>query len=125
MIPGRGDLDASATPDGPDVVLLPGTTARLIARTVRVPGVDGPPGNATVLVRQLDVALLPEGFVAPARLLAHLAGLDPDAVRPHIEGILGAVRRRHAPIPPTRRGDRGRVIIVVGDAAVVRHRTGP
>ena len=76
------------------VALLPGTVEQLIARTLRVPAFDGPEGNGEVVTRQLDVALLSEGFVELAELLAHLAGLEPGAAFDAAARIVGGVKRR-------------------------------
>lgn len=77
-----------------ELALPPGTVEQLIARTLRVPAFAGPSGNGEVVARQLDVALLSEGFVAPADLLAHLAGLRPGAAFDAAVRIVGAVKRR-------------------------------
>lgn len=46
------------------------------------------------MARQLDVALLSEGFVAPAELLAHLAGLEPGTAFDAAVRILEGVKQR-------------------------------
>lgn len=79
---------------GDGVVLLPGTVERLIARTLRVPAFDGPTGDGEVVTRQLDVALLSEGFVASTEVLAHLAGMEAGAAFDVAVQVVAAAKRR-------------------------------
>jgi hypothetical protein len=65
----------------------------VIARTLRVPAVEGPAGDGAVVARQFDVALLSVGFKASRELLEHLSGLHPVAAQEQGETALGAVRR--------------------------------
>lgn len=86
-----------------EVEVLPAATLELlIERTLRVPAFPGSAANSSVVVRQLDVALLTENFVAPAELLAHLAGLA-DARR-HAALVLSALGRRRGSGSPYFRG---------------------
>src|SRR4051812_38399394 len=66
---------------------------QLIARTLRVPRVEGQAGDGHAVTRQLDVALLSAGFTCSRALLDHLFALHPAVVRDAGATILGAVRR--------------------------------
>ena len=52
----------------------------VIAKTLRVPAVEGAAGDGAAVARQFDVALLSVGFKASRELLEHLSGLHPAAV---------------------------------------------
>lgn len=64
----------------------------LIRRTLRVPRVEGPAGDGSAVVRQLDAVLTGVGFVASRELLAHLDGLEPGAALDLAVDVVGAVR---------------------------------
>ena len=66
----------------------------LIAKTLRVPRVEGPPGDGHAAARALDVALLSVGFTCSRELLEHLFGLHPAAVHDAGQTVLKAVRER-------------------------------
>ena len=65
----------------------------LIAKTLRVPAVEGPAGDGAAVARQFDVALLSVGFKGSRELLEHLSGLHPAVAQEVGETALGAVRR--------------------------------
>ncbi|WP_354697739.1 hypothetical protein DSM112329_03379 [Paraconexibacter sp. AEG42_29] len=70
-----------------------GTIRReLIARTLRVPGVDGPDGDGRAAARQLDIALMAVNFKCSGELLTRLSRLHPVAVWDIGGGVLDAVR---------------------------------
>jgi hypothetical protein len=64
----------------------------LVRRTLRVPRVQGPAGDGSTVVRQLDAVLTGVGFVASRELLAHLDGLAPGAALDLAVDVVGAVR---------------------------------
>ena len=64
----------------------------LIAKTLRVPAIDGPAGDGGTVARRLDVALLSVGFKCSRELLDHLSGLHPVVAQEAGEAALGAVR---------------------------------
>lgn len=66
--------------------------AQIIARTLRVPAPPGEPGDGEVVARQLDAVLVGAGFACSRDLLAHIAGLRPDAAIDAAVHVLGAVR---------------------------------
>ena len=66
--------------------------AALIARTRRVPAVEGAPGDGNAVARQLDVALLSVGFKCSGELLAHLSRQHPAVARDAANTVLRAVR---------------------------------
>ena len=77
----------------------------LIAKTLRVPAVEGPAGDGAAVARQFDVALLSVGFKGSRELLEHLSGLHP-AVAQEIGGDRArrrprAGRRPRAATTPT------------------------
>ena len=66
----------------------------LIAKTLRVPALTGPAGDASAVARQLDVALLSVGFKCSRELLVHLAAQHPVVARQAGEVVVAAVRER-------------------------------
>lgn len=67
-------------------------TKTIIARTLRVPAVDGPTGDGAGLARQLDAVLVRTGFKASRALLEHMGALEPGAAMDLAVTVLGAVR---------------------------------
>ncbi|HEY2763359.1 MAG TPA: hypothetical protein VGJ13_05015 [Pseudonocardiaceae bacterium] len=66
--------------------------SRILQRTLRVPALTAEPGDATVVARQFDVALLSVGFTLSAELREHLSAREPGAVIDAAVQVLGAVR---------------------------------
>lgn len=98
---GRAPLPAGAGEPPVEGRPLPGLTAvpftgslreALIAKTLRVPRVDGTAGDGDAAARQVDVALVSVGFKCSRALLEHFSGLHPSVVRDAGREVLGAVR---------------------------------
>lgn len=64
----------------------------LIAKTLRVPAIDGAPGDGAAVARQVDVALMSVGFKCSRELLEHLSGFHPTVVREAGAAVLRAAR---------------------------------
>ncbi|PPK71311.1 TerD family protein [Actinokineospora auranticolor] len=67
-------------------------TQAIIRRTLRVPRVDGEPGDGAAVARQLDIALVKVGFTAARDLLEHVSGLAPAAATGLAREVVDAVR---------------------------------
>ena len=65
----------------------------MIAKTLRVPRLEGAAGEGTAAARQLDVALVSVGFKASRDLLDHLSGFHPVAVADAGKVVLRSVRQ--------------------------------
>lgn len=64
----------------------------IITATLRVPTLDGPSGDGSVVARQLDAALMQGGFKLSGPLLAHLSGKDPVALLAYARNVLFVVK---------------------------------
>ena len=64
----------------------------IIARTLRVPAVDGPAGDGAAVARQMDAVLATVGFKATRELIEHIAGLEPGVAMDRAVLVIGAVR---------------------------------
>jgi len=67
-------------------------TKTIIARTLRVPAVDGASGDGTGVARQLDAVLVRTGFKASRELLEHVGALEPGTAMDLALTVLGALR---------------------------------
>ncbi|GLY65067.1 hypothetical protein Atai01_16860 [Amycolatopsis taiwanensis] len=64
----------------------------IIRRTLRVPAIDGPPGDGAAVARQLDATLLGVGFTASRELMEHVSGLEPGVAMDLAVRVIAAVR---------------------------------
>lgn len=64
----------------------------LIAKTLRVPVVEGAAGDGAATARRLDIALMSVGFKCSRELLEHLSALHPVVVEDAGATVLAAVR---------------------------------
>jgi stress response protein SCP2 len=74
------------------VVLTPDIRGAVIAKTLRVPMIDGDRGDGAAVARQLDVALVSAGFKCSRELLEHLSQAHPAVAQEAARSALRAVR---------------------------------